>query len=632
MRVLILLVAVAAGLCVSVARAQTGIVDPHPGYAQTTWFAGHRDAGNTDHVPVVMSRDNRIAKHLLQGHPIFWPPLAGPEGNLYVTSGKGQGHSNLHAFDSAGELLWRAAPQRSFDDLDAYAIINAPVVSRGGDVYVGDRNQLWAFRPDGDVKWVVDLTPHGVEWGFMTAVISSQGYVGGISSGGKMLFFRPEDGELAMPVLDLPGGSGPPAQDTAPGPLWRDLMDPAIKPFMFNLIQGWEMEVANTPAVHATTGRVYITTAGAVPGTGVLLGIDVHDDRLEIAFETSMGGGSGTSPAISHDGERVYALDEMGHMVAVDAYTGEKLWETSEGGGGSASPSVGPDGFIYTAFQDHLLAFRPDGSLAWRQEYNSLCGEHIPTLTGFWSWIFSEPVAFVDSLFTVAEREGWLNVVCGYHLELMPSRSDRTLVPVPQKSLIAAIDLRDGSTLGAPLPIPETSEGFVVPTLDGNTFVTLSGAITSIFYHTLNPLLPERLEVPYEPKAGLLLLEPVSRVELARTGLRWSQSTNATALAALAASDRNAALASLRRGQLQLTSTRAVLQRAAADGDTDPALTERRLALLGRVETLQAGVAGAIEGHEATDSDPSKEWKDLLSRAGAALDELEASLERAEAP
>ncbi len=212
----ILLAALVFGLSGSVAQAQKTSFNLHPSYAQTTWPAGHRDSGNTDYVPLVMSRRNRIEKHLLKGHPIFWPPLSGPEGNLYVTSGKGQGHSNLHAFNSEGELLWKAAPQRDLDDLDGYAIINAPVVARDGDVYVGDRNQLWAFRPNGEVKWVVELTPHGVDWGFMTVVISSQGYVGGISSEGKVLFFRPDRGELAMPVLDLPGGNGPPAEDTPP--------------------------------------------------------------------------------------------------------------------------------------------------------------------------------------------------------------------------------------------------------------------------------------------------------------------------------------------------------------------------------------------------------------------------------
>ena len=193
-----------------------------------------------------------------------------------------------------------------------------------------------------------------------------------------------------------------------------------------------------------------------------------------------------------------------------------------------------------------------------------------------------------------------------------------------------AIDLRDGSPLGAPLPIPETSEGFVTPTLDGNTFVTLSGAITSIFYHMLNPLLPEHLEVPHEPKAGLLLLEPVSRVELARQGLSWLQSRNAAALEALDAGAPGAARAALRRARLQLASTRAVLRRAAADAAAAPALLSRQLVLLDRVEALQASVAGAIERRDAAASEPSEDWKGALERVHVALDQLAASLEPAE--
>jgi len=605
------------------ARMQKTAFDLHPGYAQTVWPAGHRDSGNTDSVSLVMARESRIAKHLLEGHPIFWPPLAGPEGHYYVTSGKGRGHSNLHAFDGRGNLLWKSKPQETLADLDGFAIINAPVVAADGDVYVGDRNQLWAFRADGRVKWVADLEPLGVDWGFMTVVLSAQGYVGGITTNGKVIFFRPENGDLAMPPIDLPGGPGPAAEDTPPGSLWRDLMDPEIKPFLFDLIQGWEMEVANTPAVHPETGRIYITAAGVEAGTGLLLGIDVDDDQLSIAFAAPMGGGSGTSPAISHDGRHVYALDEAGHMVAVDAETGERLWQTNEGGGGSASPSVGPDGTIYTASRDHLLAFRPDGTRVFSRGYDALCREQIPTLTGFWSWILSEPVAFVDSLFTVAEKEGWLNIVCGYHIEWMPSRSERTLVPLPQKSLVVAIDLSDGAPLGVPLEIPETSEGFITPTLDGSTFVTLSGAITSIFYYMLNPLLPARLEVAHEPRAGLLLLEPVSRVALAREGLNGSRQLAARALVALAGGDADTVRSLLRRGALQRVATRAVLQRAAADGEIDREGLTGQLEKLAAAETLLDGVVGAVASGRGPAAEQSAR---AIARASSLLGEVEASL------
>ncbi len=544
------------------ARADRTVFNLSDRYAQTSWPAGHRDSANSDYVPLVMSRANRIRKRLLEGHPIFWPPSAGLHGRYYVSSGKGPGYSNLHAFDSDGNLLWQAPPQQSVEDLDSYAIINAPVVDAAGRVYVGDVNQLWAFEADGAILWTTDLTQYGVDHGFMSVVLSKQGWVGGISSNGKLVFLKPEDGSLAVPVLDLPGGHGPPAQDTPPGDLWKDLMDPAIKPFMFNLIQGWEMEVANTPALHPETGRIYITAAGIEAGTGVLYGIDVRDDRLEIAFEAAMGGGSGTSPAISHDGRQVYALDEAGHMVAVDAVSGERLWQTEQGGGGSASPSVGPDGTIYTAFQDHMLAFGPDGSLAWQRSYNDLAARQVPPLGWFWGLIFSQPVAFIDSLFTVGEREGWLNIVCGYHIRIMPSRSSRTLVPIPLRSVIVAIDLESGEPLGEPLVIPETSEGFVVPTADGNTFVTLSGAIGSIFYHMLNPILPARFKVPHEPRAGLLLLEPQSHSALWRDGLEWLALLVARAADELEAGRPQTARASLRRGALQLGAAPAVLGKA----------------------------------------------------------------------
>jgi outer membrane protein assembly factor BamB len=530
-------------------------------YAQTAWPAGHRDSANSDYVPIVMSRNNRLVEHLLPGHPLFWPPLSGPDGTLYVTSGKGPGASHLHAFTSSGELLWQSAPQQSLADLDSFAIINAPVVDSRGNVYVGDRDQLWSFTQKGEVRWTTSLPPLGIESGFVTVVLSLGGLVGGVSTDGKVAFFHRNNGEIALPILDLPGGPGPDAEDTPPSSLWRNLMDPEIVPLMFNLIQGWEMEVGNTPAMDPRSGRLFITAAGATPDTGVLYGIDILDDRLEIAWQAEMGGGSGTSPAISHDGQTVYALDEAGHMVAIDAKTGARRWQTKEGGGGAASPSIGPDGRIYSPSRERLLAFAPDGSQVYAREYSSLCAEQIETPEGFWSWIFSEPVAFIDSLVTVAEREGWINLVCGYHIALLPSSSQRTQVPLPQKSLVVAIDLSTGEAIGEPLEIPETSEGFIVPTRDGNIFVSLSGAISSIFYHTLNPFLPARFEIPREPKAGLLLLEPVDRRAFAREGLGWMQRKIEAAQAALNARQPRRAAALLRSFDLQFVSTASILNR-----------------------------------------------------------------------
>lgn len=479
-----------------------------PQYYDSLWPAGHRDSANTDLVPIDLGAAFRLKKHFLHGHPIFWPPTIGLGGTAYVVTGAPPGKSHLFAISPDGEVLWSSKPQESLDDLDSFAIMNAPTIDAEGDLYVGDRNQLWAFRPDGEVKWVVDLAQYGVDWGFMTVVLSRQRYVGGVTTNGKVLFFWSHDGKLAMPPLELPGGLGLAPEDQPPDSLWRDLMDPDLIPFLFNLIQGWELEVANTPALHPETGRLYITAAGETPSTGVLYGIDITDDALRIAFQAPMGGGSGTSPAISHDGSVVYAVDELGRMVAVDAHTGKRLWQSEPGGGGSASPSIGADETIYTPFQDRITAYSRGGTVRWERSYDELCGARLPELRGIWGMVLSKPVAFIDSILTVGLDHGWMNVVCGYHLPKILSRSERTRVPIPQESLFVTFGLDDGEVVGEPIALPETSEGFVTPLPNGNAIVTTSGAITSIFFHTVNRILPEQLKVDGPPKAGLLLLEP----------------------------------------------------------------------------------------------------------------------------
>ena len=479
-----------------------------PQYFDSLWPSGHRDGSNTDFVPIELGTSFALKKHFLHGQPIFWPPTIGLDGTSYVVTGSPPGNSHLYAISPDGEVLWSAKPQESLEDLDSFAIMNAPTIDAEGDLYVGDRDQLWAFKPNGDVKWVVDLEQYDVDWGFMTVVLSRQRYIGGVTTNGKVLFFWSHNGELAMPPLDLPGGAGPAPEDEPPESLWKDLMDPALVPFIFNLIQGWEIEVANTPALHPETGRLYITAAGSTPGIGVLYGIDISDDALTIAFQAPMGGGSGTSPAVSHDGSAVYAVDELGRMISIDAHTGKRLWQSKEGGGGSASPSVGPDETIYTPFQDRITAYTKDGEVRWEKSYSGLCKERLPEPGGIWSYVLSEPVAFVNSLLTVGMRRGWMAVVCGYHLPKFLSKSDRTRVPIPQESLFVTFDLATGELIDEPLVLPETSEGFVTPLSNGNVIITTSGAITSIFYYMVNRILPERLQVAGPPKAGLLLLEP----------------------------------------------------------------------------------------------------------------------------
>ncbi|MCP5043484.1 MAG: hypothetical protein GY944_20850, partial [bacterium] len=155
-------------------------------YAQTTWATVHADSSNSDWVPLVTSPELEQQWRVLEGAAIWTAPSVSADGTLYSTTGRGRDTAHLHAISPAGEILWESAPQESLDDLDSGAVTSAPLLDDGGDIYVGDSNQFWAFRTDGRVKWVTDVSELGVEGPFVSAMLVG-GFVGGISVNGQVL-------------------------------------------------------------------------------------------------------------------------------------------------------------------------------------------------------------------------------------------------------------------------------------------------------------------------------------------------------------------------------------------------------------------------------------------------------------
>jgi outer membrane protein assembly factor BamB len=425
-------------------------------------------------------------------------PIIGPEGHLYVPSGRGVGTSHLHAFSREGELLWQTPIMRDLEDFDYAAVVSAPIVDPKGRVFASDSNQLWSFAADGELRWRVNLRQYGIEGFFITPFFSREGYVGGISTDGKVALFRRENGELALPVLDLPGTSGPPSQPPPPG-LWKGglIAREFIRP-LWDLIYGREIEVANTPAVHPHTGRIFITAAGRNETSGVLYGIDTHDDEIRIAFAAPMGAGSGTSPAISPDGKLVYAIDDEGLIVAINTETGERAWEESDAMG-QASPSIGPDGSIYSfdGIGGKVVAIDGrTGALKWSRQYNSLAEEHL-----MWLPMLSR-ITTVDGIITVTDSGLFVFFDLNYEIH-----SRGAAYPQPRKVLLGQIDAENGNLIGS-LEVRDTSGAFAVPDERGRLYLTLSAAASSIAYYGINPKLPFFLRVNQKPQAGLVALKP----------------------------------------------------------------------------------------------------------------------------
>ena len=147
------------GLLVLLTAAAPGAAQSN--YAESGWATLHRDAGNRRLAADAPLHADYWTWRALGGASVLTAPTLSPDGaTLYVTTGLPPGESNLHAYALDGEPLWRAAPWRERDvGVDPCAILSSAIVDREGDVYIGDCNQLHAFRPGGSQKWTVPLPP-----------------------------------------------------------------------------------------------------------------------------------------------------------------------------------------------------------------------------------------------------------------------------------------------------------------------------------------------------------------------------------------------------------------------------------------------------------------------------------------
>ena len=127
-------------------------------YAASEWPSVHGGPANNDYVAIAHGVEFAKEWQALQGMATVVAPTTGPQGTLYQTAGNPPGGSNLYALDRRGNILWQTPPWHGRDDFDSCAVLNGAIIDSEGDLYVADCNQFWAFKPDGQVKWVIDLT------------------------------------------------------------------------------------------------------------------------------------------------------------------------------------------------------------------------------------------------------------------------------------------------------------------------------------------------------------------------------------------------------------------------------------------------------------------------------------------
>lgn len=500
--------------------------DNGPNFGRTTWSGAHRDARNSDYVPVPSPNAVRRTWTGIERGNFFMPPVIGANGNVYATSAGGPGESHLHAFTPGGRLLWKAAPMQSMGDLDSAAYFSAPVVDVDDHLYLADGNQLWSFTNEGAVRWVTDLPALGVNGYVFSAFFTHQGHVGLISSDGKVALFDRASGELAVPILDLPGVDGVPSSPMPPGLLVDDLIDPALLQDNWDAIWGFNMEVANTPSVSPETGRIFIVATGRQPDHTVLYGLDVQEEGIAIAFETQLGvSGSGTSPTVSFDGRTVYVVDGEGHLTGVSTADGSIAWQSSEVSVMGVSSSTMPDGKVFTFQFNELICWDgSNGDVLWRHDLNWIAEEEI---TG-WPTVFGRPQADIVSGVTTTVDGVWFIIKAGIEIEIPEDQQDMVQPPVaglpvdtfkqPIKHFLVHYDY-DGNFVSK---APFVDDGaLVVMGLDGRMYATTLSVTTSIAHYGANPNMPFFMRNTPKPYGSLVAYDPVSFLDYFKELVAW---------------------------------------------------------------------------------------------------------------
>jgi outer membrane protein assembly factor BamB len=489
-------------------------------YSPGGWPTLHYDAGNRRAVDVQVRDVEYRTWQALAGATVLTAPTTSPDGRaIYVTTGQGAGSSNFHAYSIEGELLWQAdAWQTAHDSVDPCAVLSSPVVDRDGDIYIGDCNQLFAYRPDGGLKWVIDLpAPQAEDWkaagdhpvnALTTAAFTADGDILGVTNFGDVIIVDRASGKVLNRPYRLPGLI-PPYSTLVPMPdsLFGDgMMDPRFREWAWQLIFGGNMRSANTPAV-ARNGRLFVVGSGRREGVGSLYGLDLVDDDgglvVTEAFATDIGLGSGSSPALSPDERRVYVSDEEGWLYGVDARTGRMAWKVQTNATAGAA-GVDRDGTVY-ALQAHapaVVAVSPEGNILWESDLV----EQAARFPG--SWLFADPGAVGNGNPTITRDAILVPVVYGYGVPL--PGFDFSL---PVASTIVALDKRTGKGIGDVVGLPDDSSGITAVLADGTIVSSLGGAMTS----AITPLKPiADLLLPgdftmLEPKGGIQVAIPVPR-------------------------------------------------------------------------------------------------------------------------
>ncbi|MEZ5572121.1 MAG: PQQ-binding-like beta-propeller repeat protein [Halioglobus sp.] len=350
-----------------------GAMDEHMP-APITFRTMHVGLNNSDQLWIATAPEQELAWVAEQELYVPEGPTIDNLGQLYFSPLFPQEDISLVVLDAdTGKRLWTLPNNGDTMGAGAPLILDTPNEASDQTIYHSTYHWAWAVTPQGKVLW---HKPTGLKYQGTTVphawgvnYVPQRDALTVVTGDGKIALLSRTTGEqlLATP-FELPGQSAAATPRDMP-PHWvLDRADTiALERFgempldgglftnMVRIIYGAGSEVSNFYAVDPNTGRLFIAATapddidGSVDGVsmnGALYALDIVKSgaklALQIAARYDFDGGTGSTPTVSNDGQRLYLSDENGNVMALDRNL-QEIWRINVEDQVAASVAVSAD-------------------------------------------------------------------------------------------------------------------------------------------------------------------------------------------------------------------------------------------------------------------------------------------------
>ena len=361
----------------TVGEYEYGII-PQPNAFHTM----HAGPNNTDTVWVATAPQVALSWVFETNFYVPEGPTYDNEGNLYFSPLFPQSPDfdvSLISLDAdTGTRNWEIPGDGHNAGSGAILILNDPGNPGKQIIYHATYEEVMAIKPDGTILWQTPTgltAPPTLEPGERSPA-HSFGFnyhprtdsLVSVTLGGVISAFKRTNGDILAPLGQIQGAPAV-SNDIGLPDFVVELSNaetdkvfgktPSGQSFyetIVDVIFGGGSIITNYFAIDPNTSRIYVAATapdeddGNMDGLselGAIYALDLVDDgsgglEFEVLSSAQFEGGTGSTPAVSEDGQRVYVSDNVGNVIAYDSALSE-LWRFDVGSPVAASVAVSPD-------------------------------------------------------------------------------------------------------------------------------------------------------------------------------------------------------------------------------------------------------------------------------------------------